>query len=414
MNLNYKAKLFIQIPIDLNIFNENDGDTMKLSRYVKSQSGAALLLVLFAVLFLSITGSVLLKTTTYSLKTNEKNEKIQGEFYSIEGAIDLVLDDMKSYEGNYVEIKLKDASGKIIKDSNGNPIIKKVKQVGPYFYLKDKFIGKTSLELTKVIGGRNVDITIKDVDLKRSTATMIAHGTNISRTLKLKVQKDEEPSLKGSSTNTLNRIIYYNGNFNFNGSQSHDELDVKGNSEKSNEVYVTTLKNIGYQGITYDNNWTIDYSHNFSTGPYNPNKIDYKNKHTTLTIPKGKTVFAKNVDLNGGEIIIDGILVVVDFNMNGNPNVIVNGALIVTSNLNINGGGNGYAMVINSGIIANNMSTNGKNNFGGEGKGIDCSLLGLTGAYCSATSSSDPDSFISEENPWTSSIVDIEYNTTRE
>ena len=61
---------------------------------------------------------------------------------------------------------------------------------------------------------------------------MIAHGTNISRTLKLKVQKDEEPSLKGSSTNTLNRIIYYNGNFNFNGSQSHDELDVKGNSAK--------------------------------------------------------------------------------------------------------------------------------------------------------------------------------------
>ena len=120
------------------------------------------------------------------------------------------------------------------------------------------------------------------------------------------------------------------------------------------------------------------------------------------------------MDLNGGKIIIDGILVVVDFNMNGNSNVIVNGALIVTSNLNINGGGNGYAMVINSGIIANNMSTNGKNNFGGEGKGIDCSLLGLTGAYMCASSSSDPDSFISEENPWTSSIVDIEYNTTRE
>ncbi|MFZ0446544.1 MAG: hypothetical protein WAM95_18335 [Bacillus sp. (in: firmicutes)] len=388
-----------------------------MSRYVKSQSGAALLLVLFAVLFLSITGSVLLNTTTYSLKTNEKNEKIQGEFYSIEGAIDLVLDDMNSYKGNYVQIKLK--------DKNGDPIT--VQEVGPYFYLKDKLKEKTSLELTKMIGGRNVDITItnsnkkeyKEKCLKKDEgieicATIIAHGTNVSRLLELKVQKDEEPSLKGSSTNTLNKIIYYNGNFNFNGSQSHDELDVKGNSEKSNEVYVTTLKNIGYQGITYDNNWTIDYSHNFSTGPYNPNKIDYKNKHTTLTIPKGKTVFVKNVDLNGGEIIIDGILVVVDFNMNGNPNVIVNGALIVTSNLNINGGGNGYAMVINSGIIANNMSTNGKNNFGGEGKGIDCSLLGLTGAYCSATSSSDPDSFIPEENPWTSSIVDIEYNTTRE
>ena len=69
---------------------------------------------------------------------------------------------MKSYEGNYVEIKLKE-SGKVIKDSIGNPIIKKVKEVGPYFYLKDQFIGKP-IELTKMIGGRNVDITIKDVD----------------------------------------------------------------------------------------------------------------------------------------------------------------------------------------------------------------------------------------------------------
>ena len=62
-----------------------------------------------------------------------------------------------------------------------------------------------------MIGGRNVDITIKDVDLEKSTATIIAHGTNISRSLELKVKKDEEPSLKGSSTNTLNKVIYYNG-----------------------------------------------------------------------------------------------------------------------------------------------------------------------------------------------------------
>ena len=34
------------------------------------------------------------------LKSNEKNERLQEEFYSAEGAVDLVLDDMKSYEGN--------------------------------------------------------------------------------------------------------------------------------------------------------------------------------------------------------------------------------------------------------------------------------------------------------------------------
>ena len=48
---------------------------MKFSKYVKSQSGAALILVLFAVLLLSIAGAVLLNTTTYSLQSNEKNER---------------------------------------------------------------------------------------------------------------------------------------------------------------------------------------------------------------------------------------------------------------------------------------------------------------------------------------------------
>ena len=35
-------------------------------------------------------------------------------------------------------IQLKDASGKIIKDGNNDPIIKEVQEVGPYFYLQDK------------------------------------------------------------------------------------------------------------------------------------------------------------------------------------------------------------------------------------------------------------------------------------
>ena len=146
--MNYNAKLFIQIPIGLNIFNENDGDTMELSRYFKSQCGAALLLVFFSVLFLSIRCSFLLNTTTYSFKTNVKNEIIQGAFYPLEGVIYLVLGAMKSYDGNYVEIELIYASGEFIKDSIGNAIIRKVKEVGPYFYLKDKFIGQTLLELS--------------------------------------------------------------------------------------------------------------------------------------------------------------------------------------------------------------------------------------------------------------------------
>ena len=70
--------------------------------------------------------------------------------------------------------------------------------------------------------------------------------------------------------------------------------------------------------------------------------------------------------------------------MTGNATVIVNGALIVTNSLKKGGGGNDTAMIINSGIIANKMSTIVKNNYSGEAKGIDCSLLGLSSTLCSS------------------------------
>ena len=40
-----------------------------MKKQLQSQSGAALLLVLFVVFFLSITGTVLLNATTYSTKS---------------------------------------------------------------------------------------------------------------------------------------------------------------------------------------------------------------------------------------------------------------------------------------------------------------------------------------------------------
>ena len=91
---------------------------MKYSKYVKSQSGAALILVLFAVLFLSITGAVLLNATTYSLQSNEKNEEIQEEFYLSEGALEIEINKLVNEMSNY-------------KNSDG--------EEGPYFYLLREF-----------------------------------------------------------------------------------------------------------------------------------------------------------------------------------------------------------------------------------------------------------------------------------
>ena len=67
-----------------------------IKKYVNSQSGAALILVLFVVLFLSITGSVLLNATTYSMKSIDRNEIEEAEFYLLEGALDLALDNINN------------------------------------------------------------------------------------------------------------------------------------------------------------------------------------------------------------------------------------------------------------------------------------------------------------------------------
>ena len=53
---------------------------MIMKKYLESQSGAALILVLFVVLFLSITGALLLNATTYSQKSIINNADIEKEF----------------------------------------------------------------------------------------------------------------------------------------------------------------------------------------------------------------------------------------------------------------------------------------------------------------------------------------------
>ena len=67
-----------------------------IKKYIKSQTGAALILVLFVVLFLLITGALLLNVTTYSQKSIINNTVEEKEFYLAEGALDLALDKIKN------------------------------------------------------------------------------------------------------------------------------------------------------------------------------------------------------------------------------------------------------------------------------------------------------------------------------
>ncbi|WP_102274399.1 hypothetical protein [Cytobacillus massiliigabonensis] len=386
---------------------------MKIWKNVNSQSGAALMLVLFVVLFISIISAALLASTTYSLKSNEKNKKNQGAFYTVEGAVDLILEEMNSYEGKTVPVELRDKQGKIITDKNGKPITVLVKQMGPYFYLKDK----SPLTVKKTIGDKSpITITIdkKIIDPDTYLASISANGTNISRYVELEVEK-RDPFIV-AETGALNKPVYYNKSFSYSGSSQHDNIDIKNNNEEiSDQTYNTILKNIGYP-VTYNNSWVIYNSYSFKPGIHNPIQITYSGNGDTMIIPKDSTVFAQSVNISGSgktkvTIQIDGVLVVDSFNMSGNSTVVVNGALIVTNQFSKSGGGNDDSMIINSGIIAKNFTTNGKNNFSGEAKGIDCSLLGLTDDKCIRT---DNDTSNPENRLWESSMQVTNYETLRQ
>ena len=105
--MNYKVKLFIPIKNDLITLKELGGEDMKMRKYINShsQSGAALIVSIICSAILSITGTVLLNSTTYSLKSNEKNEDVQAEFYLAEGRYRLsALQDLKTIQKDLTNI----------------------------------------------------------------------------------------------------------------------------------------------------------------------------------------------------------------------------------------------------------------------------------------------------------------------
>lgn len=109
---------------------------MKLFKYVNNERGAALLLTLFLVMFISIVGAALLNTTFYGQKNNLVAVAEQQEFYRLEGAIDMLLYEMNHYNKQSTSsfLMAQDEAGNTRKvlDENGQPI--PILNKGAYFY----------------------------------------------------------------------------------------------------------------------------------------------------------------------------------------------------------------------------------------------------------------------------------------
>ncbi|WP_338470408.1 hypothetical protein R4Z10_16620 [Niallia sp. XMNu-256] len=355
---------------------------MQISKYVKSQSGAALILVLFAVLFLSITGAVLLNTTTYSLESIEKNKEIQKEFYLAEGALEIeinsLIDEMNKY-----------------KNSDG--------EEGPYFFLLREFtqtpeyieenyiekqykIAETSVLIKETINGKLYDPLelefnpekVVPISLTLEASYLDTKASNIKRIAEIKVNAISQITTVPITTtppSTAGKAL----NFNIKSNKMKEETIIKIPDEKRNQISASDFFAV------------VEEIQQKPSSIVTLNVENLKvNGNRSLHVPKGQIYYIKNLTFNGTpNLLVEGVLVVENFSFNGNSN-----------------------MEIDTGIIVKNLDGNASAaiTIKGEANGIPCSLISTICNESEINNPSDPDDSITIERVEILSNVDRNLN----
>ncbi|WP_428909281.1 hypothetical protein [Niallia sp. Krafla_26] len=96
---------------------------------LRNQSGAALLYILFTVVFISIVGTGLLMSTTYGTKSVVINEKKQQEFYLAEGALEIFLNELATFNNPDVILESENSIPYTI---NGREMLVEISGNNPY------------------------------------------------------------------------------------------------------------------------------------------------------------------------------------------------------------------------------------------------------------------------------------------
>ncbi|MCM3603019.1 hypothetical protein M3175_19965 [Robertmurraya korlensis] len=310
-----------------------------IQRWKGNESGAALMIVLFIVVLVSIVGTAMLSTTTYGLQNVVKTKKEQEEFYRAEGAIEIVLSEMSNYKNT----------------STGNS--------GPFAYLKDI----TNNTKTYRIGEKDVQVKITTDPVSISSIT----PNSSTKTIKVSLQANYVDSNQTNITRKMDFDVKVNADPLTKTKTAYGYV-APGHFDDKNQFKPglrSSINAVDYQKVITDLgiNWS-----NY-TNSLGPNEI--KNGDTYI-FPAGITTLS-SMSINGGNEIVKipkgSIVYVQSISIGGSGNatsqLIIEGALITES---ITHDGNSV-VIVNSGIIAKNY--NGTANFvvDGKGEGIECS-----------------------------------------
>ncbi|MCT8137494.1 hypothetical protein H1D32_06905 [Anaerobacillus sp. CMMVII] len=321
-----------------------------INKYIQSQTGGSLILVLFIMLFLSIIGTMLLNQTFYSQQTITKNAVVQAEFYKAEGAIDLMIDEMNNFVENPPVQFLEYADGTPVLDNNNEriPIVRS----GPFYYL---YYGEPRVrEFT--IGGDTIEVAIVDIvseglsderkkydytlvaSLKSSPevnvtrevtmTTVVEDKTGIIRIIK---EGDEEfiyPTFPGNLGERINYLVSRN--------LANNTPNWEQNSKKPNDPTVTLADFLTFYGLKSIPNNLPNYPNNPLV--YNPegtirlyNELTGSGGNLNLVIKPGNLTYANKVEFTGcgnSTVEISGVLIANEVIFQGSCNYKISGGII--------------------------------------------------------------------------------------
>ena len=314
-------------------------------RFVKNQSGAALMIVLFVVVLVSIVGTAMLSSTTYGLQNVVKTTKEQEEFYRAEGALEIVITEMANYEnsitgnngpyGFLTELTSSTRSYKIgDKDLKVKVSSKEINPNRLEVTLESQYADINQSHLNRMVEFQ-IDITTKELARTDKIYNYEIPQGNIEKRIPNNIGLPVTNKLKSTTYDTIISEIYNNKNQDNYSFRTVNNVDLQGNG----------------------NNYT------FQVNPTRKeitkiNLIKISGQGVTVKIPAGAIVHADLVDLRG---------------MGNNSQLILEGVLMTNR---IEHGGNSRIKLL-SGLIAKTAWAN-SNSFtvdSTEAKGIDCTLI---------------------------------------
>ena len=316
---------------------------------MKSQTGAALLIVLFVVLFLSITGALLLNATTYSKKSIVQTKAGEGEFYLLEGALDLALhnlDETKDYDGGkeqLLDINKKPVS--IPLENKNTSINLYINKKGTYFFIKDYFGNKIPNDSIYKNVFDNVKIDNKEIQFNIGTENIseTSYNVNISASL---VNK---PSMKRTIYLTVSTppkpVERYTGEIVTRNDYIQSPTNLY-DKKKIHQNQADILKNKYIGEINFENKKNeykliipLKVLADLTPDTNIQDPITYFNKVIGSTskptiVPKNKVVYADSLAWTGktGTLIVEGVLIINKVNLQSNNVIQINNVGTIIAN----------------------------------------------------------------------------------